>query len=80
MTIDRSSWGYRREAVLSEYLNIEDIITSLVTTVRLLADTNINSRPKLTVCNCFSPRFLRGLSLFSYFDVFNKANYCKRNW
>jgi alpha-L-fucosidase len=34
MTIDRRSWGFRREAPLSDYLNIEDLITILAETVR----------------------------------------------
>ncbi len=34
-TIDRKSWGFRREAVLSDYLNTHQLLAQLVTTVRL---------------------------------------------
>jgi len=34
MTIDRRSWGYRRDAVLADYLSIEQLITQLAQTVR----------------------------------------------
>jgi len=34
MTIDQSSWGYRREAALNSYLNVLDLITTLAETVR----------------------------------------------
>ena len=34
MTIDRQSWGFRRNAVLAEYLGIEQLITQLAQTVR----------------------------------------------
>ena len=34
MTIDRHSWGFRREANLKDYLKIEELITQLASTVR----------------------------------------------
>jgi len=34
MTIDRASWGFRRNVVLADYLNIEQLITQLAQTVR----------------------------------------------
>jgi len=34
MVIDRASWGYRRNAVLADFLKPHDIISALVETVR----------------------------------------------
>jgi len=34
MTIDRNSWGFRRNADISDYLEPSDLITTLVETVR----------------------------------------------
>lgn len=36
MTIDKISWGFRREAVVSDYLTIEELLGELVTVVRLV--------------------------------------------
>jgi len=45
MTIDQSSWGYRREATLSDYLTIEDILTQLVSTVSCNGNLLLNVGP-----------------------------------
>ena len=34
MTIDESTWGFRRNSNLTKYLSIENIVWQLVTTVR----------------------------------------------
>lgn len=33
MTIDKYSWGYRRNGLISEYMSIEELIEQLVSTV-----------------------------------------------
>ena len=34
MTIDRYSWGFRREATIDQYLSIQELVSELVITVR----------------------------------------------
>lgn len=34
MTIDRLSWGFRRDANLNDYFSIEELIRQLASTVR----------------------------------------------
>jgi hypothetical protein len=34
MTIDKISWGYRRNTSLAQFLTIEEIISELTSTVR----------------------------------------------
>ena len=34
LTIDKYSWGFRREATINQYLSIEDLVAQLVITVR----------------------------------------------
>lgn len=34
MTMERYAWGYRRNAVLADYLTIEELIATLAQTVR----------------------------------------------
>lgn len=36
MTLDLSSWGYRRESSLSDYMTTDHLIATLATTVRYL--------------------------------------------
>ncbi|CAL4153464.1 unnamed protein product, partial [Meganyctiphanes norvegica] len=45
MTFDRRSWGYRRNADLSMYLSIEEVLKSLVTTVSCGGNMLINFGP-----------------------------------
>ena len=40
MTIDSKSWGYRRNAQLADYLDMDDLIEELVSTVRYVLILN----------------------------------------
>ena len=56
MTIDKYSWGFRREATIDQYLSIEELVSELVVTVRwvwpLLHHYYIIEFNVLFVCVC----------------------------
>lgn len=66
MTIDRKSWGFRRNAVLSEYLTLSELVKELAITVSCGGNLLMNIGP--TKDGIISPIFeerLRGMGIFS---------------
>lgn len=45
MTLDRHSWGYRRNAPLNDYLSIHDLITNLAQTISCGGNLLVNVGP-----------------------------------
>ncbi|KAK8389375.1 hypothetical protein O3P69_008844 [Scylla paramamosain] len=45
MTIDKSSWGYRREAKVSDYLTIHELLTTLAQTISCGGNLLVNVGP-----------------------------------
>lgn len=64
MTIDRKSWGYRRDAVSTDYFTLAELVEELVTTVSCNGNLLMNVGP--TKDGIISPIFedrLRGLGI-----------------
>ncbi|CAN7984502.1 unnamed protein product, partial [Ixodes hexagonus] len=79
MTIDKLSWGYRRNANLADYYSIEELIEELTTTVSCNGNILINVGP--TKDGIIAPVFEeRLLQLGRWLDVNGEAVYGSRPW
>jgi alpha-L-fucosidase len=79
MTIDRASWGYRRNAVSSDYLTPHELLTELVTTVSCGGNILINVGP--TSDGMIAPIFEDRLrSLGDWLKVNGEAIYASKPW
>jgi alpha-L-fucosidase len=79
MTIDRDSWGFRRNARVSDYLTTYDIIRELATTVSCGGNILINVGP--TSDGMIAPIFEDRLrSLGDWLKVNGEAIYASKPW
>lgn len=79
LTLDKYSWGYRREAKLDDYLTIEELITNLVQTVSCGGNVLINVGP--TKYGKLMPIFEERLrQLGQWLKVNGEAIYDSRPW
>ncbi|CAN8021386.1 unnamed protein product [Ixodes persulcatus] len=79
MTIDKHSWGYRRNANLSDYLSIEKLIEELASTVSCNGNILINVGP--TKDGVIEPVFEeRLLQLGRWLGVNGEAVYGSKPW
>ena len=79
MTIDKRSWGYRREASLQDYLTIEELIGKLVQTVSRGGNILINVGPCKdgTIRAIFEERLLQ---LGEWLKLNGEAIYESKEW
>ena len=71
MTIDRRSWGFRRNARLADYMSLEELVKELVVTVSCNGNVLMNVGP--TKDGIISPIFeerLRGIGIKSFFNLY----------
>ncbi|EFN72603.1 Plasma alpha-L-fucosidase [Camponotus floridanus] len=79
MTIDKKSWGFRRNAVLSEYLTLAELVKELIITVSCGGNLLMNVGP--TKDGIISPIFeerLRGIG--AWLAVNGEAIYNTKPW
>ena len=79
MTIDRKSWGFRRNAVLSEYLTLSELVKELAITVSCGGNLLMNIGP--TKDGIISPIFeerLRGMG--EWLKINGEAIYNTKPW
>ncbi|XP_033309186.1 alpha-L-fucosidase [Bombus bifarius] len=79
MTIDRKSWGFRRNAVLSEYLTLSELVKELAITVSCGGNLLMNVGP--TKDGIISPIFeerLRGMGV--WLKINGEAIYNTKPW
>jgi len=79
MTLDRKSWGFRRNAVYADYLSMEELISALVSTVSCGGNLLINVGP--TSAGIISPIFEERLTqLGQWLGVNGEAIYSSKPW
>ncbi len=79
MTIDKGSWGYRRDARLSDYLNTHEIVKSLVSTVSCGGNLLLNIGPTHdgTIIPIFEERLQE---IGKWLSINGEAIYSTRPW
>ncbi|KAK3917900.1 Alpha-L-fucosidase [Frankliniella fusca] len=79
MTVDRESWGYRREATLQDYLGLSDLLHLLARTVSLGGNLVVNVGPTKegTIAPVLEERLLQ---LGDWLAVNGEAVYRTRPW
>uniref|UniRef100_A0A147B6M4 alpha-L-fucosidase n=1 Tax=Alectorobius mimon TaxID=360319 RepID=A0A147B6M4_9ACAR len=79
MTLDRSSWGYRRDARLEDIYRIEDLIALLAETVSCGGNILINVGPTSDgrIAPIYQERFLQ---LGRWLEVNGEAIYSSKPW
>jgi len=79
MTIDKHSWGFRRNAQYIEYLPVQDLIDELVSTVSCGGNLLLNVGP--TMDGIINPIFRdRLLKMGEWLDVNGEAIYSSKPW
>jgi alpha-L-fucosidase len=79
MTIDRNSWGFRRNAAYADYLSIEELLGTLAPTVSCGGNLLINVGP--TSAGIISPIFEERLrQLGEWLGVNGEAIYASKPW
>ncbi|XP_064478248.1 alpha-L-fucosidase-like [Ornithodoros turicata] len=79
ITIDKKSWGYRRDATLQEYLTIEELLEEVVKTISCYGNILINVGP--TKDGLIAPVFQERLSqLGSWLKVNGEGLYASKPW
>ena len=79
MTVDKHSWGYRRDAQLGDFLTIDELLTTLVETISCGGNILINVGP--TKYGKIAPIFQERLTqLGNWLNVNGEAVYKSKPW
>jgi alpha-L-fucosidase len=79
MTLDYGSWGYRRNAVLSDYMPIDELIKTLTETISCGGNILINVGPRSD--GMIAPIFEERLrQMGSWLSVNGEAIYASKPW
>jgi len=79
MTLDRYSWGYRRNAAFADYLSMEELLSTLTSTISCGGNLLINVGP--TADGIIAPLFEERLTqLGQWLAVNGEAVYASKPW